>query len=451
MMRRIGFFFMLAFLGVSPRLSAQAPAPVAAPVPAAIPQTPAGIALRAWLDVFNSGDSARMDSYLRAHDTSRTVSDELRFRKQTGGLVVTGIARSEPRHIEFLVREPQTPLVGYGALDVTADDPTRIADRSVQALGNGITMDSLRLDAAGRTRVVSRAAVLLDSFYVFPDVAKRMGDSARARLARGAYDSYVVAPSFALRLNRDLGEIAHDKHLRVRFSGRPIPSPRPEGAAPPVRTPAEIARDRQQADEDNCGFRKAEVLDGNIGYLRFDYFAPPELCGPTASAAMNFLAGTRALVIDLRENGGGSPAMVRHVASYLFDSRTHINDLWTRSSDKTEEFWTRDSVEGRRFGGTKPVYVLTSGGTFSGGEEFTYDLKTQHRATIVGETTGGGAHPVRMRPIDEHFAIGVPFARAINPITKTNWEGTGVEPDIKVKAADALTAALKAIGERKGP
>ena len=104
--------------------------------------------------------------------------------------------------------------------------------------------------------------------------------------------------------------------------------------------------------------------------------------------------------------------MVALVSSYLFDGRTHLNDLWTRSTNATEEFWTRDSVAGRRYGGGKPVFVLTSARTFSGAEEFAYNLKTLKRATIVGETTGGGAHPVRGRRINEHFMIGVPFARA---------------------------------------
>ena len=162
---------------------------------------------------------------------------------------------------------------------------------------------------------------------------------------------------------------------------------------------------------------------------------------------MTFLAGTRAMIIDLRWNGGGQPKMVALVSSYLFDRRTHLNDLWTRRTNATEEFWTRDSVAGRKFGGTKPVFVLTSSRTFSGGEEFTNNLKTLKRATIVGETTGGGAHPVRGRRVDDHFMIGVPFARAINPITKTNWEGTGVEPDVKVPASEALATAIKLAGK----
>ena len=143
--------------------------------------------------------------------------------------------------------------------------------------------------------------------------------------------------------------------------------------------------------------------------------------------------------------------MVTYIASYLFSKRTHLNDLWERKSGGTEEFWTKDSLPGRKFGGEKPVYVLTASRTFSGAEEFSYDLKTQKRATIVGETTGGGAHPVSGHRIDEHFIIGVPMARAINPITHTNWEGVGVEPDVKVPAAEALTTAQKLIRQKTQP
>jgi len=139
--------------------------------------------------------------------------------------------------------------------------------------------------------------------------------------------------------------------------------------------------------------------------------------------------------------------MVALVSSYLFSKPTHLNDLWTRKTDTTEQYWTLPYVPGKRLEG-KPAFVLTSKGTFSGAEEFTYNLKILKRATIVGETTGGGAHPVSGHRIDDHFMIGVPFARAINPISKTNWEGTGVEPDVKVPASDALTTAQKLVHEK---
>jgi hypothetical protein len=430
---------------------AQAPAPVqpqARPTPlsaSAIPKTPAGEALRAWLDAFNSGDSATIASYVRSSGSDLSMDFLLGFRRRTGGFDLLSIERSEPRRIEFYIGERSGPTTAMGDLEVPLTGPHRVTGPRLQALGPNAPAVSTRIDAATRARVVDRAAALLDSFYVLPDVAKRMGDSVRARLARGAYDEYDSGMSFAARLDDDLGTIAHDKHLGLRYSPRAMPA-RPSTGAPPGPTADEIARQRRDLEEDNCAFQKVERLEGNVGYLKFDAFLDADICAPTIVAAMTFVSGTRALIIDLRQNGGGSPKTVALVASYLFDRRTHLNDLWTRSTDSTEQFWTRDTLSGRRFGGEKPVFVLTSSRTFSGGEEFTYDLKTLKRATIVGETTGGGAHPVRGRRIDDHFMIGVPFARAINPITHTNWEGVGVEPDVKVPAADALAEALKLVG-----
>jgi len=433
--------------------------PIRAQVPAttpsqtivtAIPKTPAGEALREWLDAFNSADTARIAAYFRRYEPQEASGGELGFREQTGGFDLLTIERSEPRHLEFTVRERNSPMTAYGLLDVSSDEPVRVKTRRLQAMGQNATAAALQIDAAARARAVAGAAALLDTFYVFPDVARRMGDSLRARLARKEYDKYANGVTFAMRLDDDLAELSHDKHLHVNYSARPLPPEhaRPAGAPPPAPSPEDQAREREFLDRINCGFVRAEQLPGNVGYLKFDMFADIDLCGATASAAMTFLAGTRALIIDLRENGGGSPGMVAFVSSYLFDRRTHLNDLWTRRTGKTEEFWTRDSVSGRRFGGEKPVYVLTSARTFSGAEEFTNNLKTLKRATIVGETTGGGAHPVAGHRIDEHFMIGVPFARAINPITHTNWEGVGVKPDVMVPASEALETAQKLLREK---
>jgi C-terminal processing protease CtpA/Prc len=162
---------------------------------------------------------------------------------------------------------------------------------------------------------------------------------------------------------------------------------------------------------------------------------------------MNFVAHTNALIFDLRENHGGDPAMVDFMVSYLFRQPTHINDLTNRHENETHQYWTLPWIPGPRLV-DQPVYVLTSSQTFSGGEEFTFDLKTQKRATIVGETTGGGAHPVQGQPAGDHFTVGVPFGRPINPVTKGDWEGTGIEPDVKVSATDALTTAEKLAADK---
>jgi len=172
---------------------------------------------------------------------------------------------------------------------------------------------------------------------------------------------------------------------------------------------------------------------------------PAEMIGDTAASAMSFLANNDAVIIDLRKNGGGSPDAVILLCSYFFDQSTHLNSIYTRTTDTTRQYWSHPVVPGKKLIG-KDVYVLTSSRTFSAAEEFTYNLQSQKRATIVGETTGGGAHPTRGFRVSDHFGVGVPFARSVNPVTKTNWEGTGVKPDVAVPADHALhTAHLLAL------
>jgi retinol-binding protein 3 len=410
------------------------------PAQTAIPNTPAGNALRAWLDAYNSGDSARAAAFLRTYEVDFPIRNSFHFRQMTGGWDVVSVEVSEPRHIEFFLRPRNDPrMSAYGMLDVVPGNPTKISGNAFP-LGHDVPTEALRIDRATRVAVVGRAAAMLDSFYFSPAIGKQLSDTLRARLARGAYDRYRNGPGLALRLNDDLAEIAHDKHLGVRYVPT-LPPKRPAGKAPPAPSRADL-------DESNCGFKKVEQLDGNVGYVRFDSFEEAALCGSTATAAMTLLAGTRALIIDLRDNGGGKPEMVALVASYLFDRRTHLGDLWDSWADSTHHYWTQDSVAGRRFGGDKPVYVLTSAHTFSAAEEFAYDLQALKRVTVVGETTAGGAHPASEGRLGDHFAISVPWGNSINPITGTNWEGVGVVPDVKVSADEALAAALRLLRDK---
>jgi len=295
----------------------------------------------------------------------------------------------------------------------------------------------LTIDAATRTQVVDTILKRLNESYVFPDIAKKMEASIRERVAKKEYDQITSAKQFATTLTNDLQAVSHDKHLRVRYSNEAIPErgPRQEPTA----------EEREQRKQDltwmNHGFSKVERLRGNIGYLEFLNFMDEELGADTVAAAMNFVNGTDALIIDMRNNGGGNPAMVALVCSYLFGPEpVHLNDLYWREGNRTDEFWTKKEIAGKRYL-NKDVYVLTSKRTFSGAEEFTYNLKNLKRATIIGETTGGGAHPGGGFRISEHFGMFIPTGRAISPITKTNWEGTGVTPDINVPAEQALLVA----------
>jgi hypothetical protein len=414
-----------------------------------IPETPAGRTFKAWLEAFNSGDRSLMDAYCRKYEPSKSVENEMRFRDMTGGFELLKVVKSERLQLEFLVKERRSETKAIGKLDVKDGDPAEVTNLSLSAIPPGTSVSDLdfKIDAATRTRVVDGAIAKLNEFYVFPEIAKKMEDVVRARQKRGEYDSVTDGDAFAKMLTEHFQGVSHDKHLRVDFSPARMPQMPETPSAPPP--PEAVAQYRQQMERMNCGFDKVEILSGNVGYLKFDMFADPEVCGPTAVAAMNFLANVDAIIVDLRENGGGDPKMIALVSSYLFSQPTHLNDLWERKSDTTQQYWTLPYVPGKRLD-AKPAYVLTSKQTFSGAEEFSYNLKNLKRATLVGETTGGGAHPVSGHRIDDHFMIGVPFARAINPISKTNWEGTGVEPDVKVSAAEALATAEKLATEKLG-
>jgi hypothetical protein len=308
---------------------------------------------------------------------------------------------------------------------------------SAVAVAQQMEQPDLTIDAATRTQVIEGVLKRLNDSYVFPETAKKMEQSIMERVRKQEYDQITSAKEFATKLTSDLQEVSHDKHLRVRYSNRAIPERGPR------REPTAQEREEQKRELAwmNHGFSKVERLPGNIGYLEFLNFMDEELGADTVAAAMNFVNGTDALIIDMRNNGGGNPAMVALVCSYLFGPEpVHLNDLYWREGNRTDEFWTKKDIAGKRYL-NKDVYVLTSKRTFSGAEEFTYNLKNLKRATIIGETTGGGAHPGGGFRINEHFGMFVPTGRAISPITKTNWEGTGVTPDVAVPADQALLTA----------
>jgi hypothetical protein len=297
---------------------------------------------------------------------------------------------------------------------------------------------TLPIDAKAATAVIDGALKHLDENYVFPEVAAKMAEAIRRRLADGEYANVKTGQELAGLLSRHLQDVSKDKHLRVTCSTEKLPPQPPQGGAP---TPEMRERSRLFARKVNGEYKKVERLAGNIGYLRVDAFMHSDDAAGPAAAAMGFLANTEALIIDVRYNGGGSPHGVALLCSYLFDEKpVHLNSLYWRRGNRTDDFWTLKELAGPRYVG-KDVYVLTSARTFSAAEEFTYNLQCQKRATIVGETTGGGAHPGGGFRINDHFRMFVPTGRAINPITKTNWEGTGVKPDVPASADRALEVA----------
>ncbi|HEX5753082.1 MAG TPA: S41 family peptidase [Archangium sp.] len=293
------------------------------------------------------------------------------------------------------------------------------------------------VDAAARAKIVNSVSAALNEHYVFPEVARKMEASLRQKLKAGAYDKLTRSAELAAAMTRDLREVSKDKHLHIHYA--PAMPPGMDPHAP--KDPAALERMRRELASVNFRFEKVERLAGNVGYLDLRGFIDAELAGETAISAMNFLAHSDAVIIDLRKNGGGEPSMIQLLTSYFFEKPTQLSGFYVRKGNTTQQFWTSAHVAGKRMTDV-PLYVLTSQRTFSAAEAFAYDLKSLGRATVVGETTGGGAHPVEPHFLaDVHLLAFIPFGRAVNPITGTNWEGTGVTPDIQVPADQALAAA----------
>jgi hypothetical protein len=301
------------------------------------------------------------------------------------------------------------------------------------------------LTAAVRRAIVLELAELAQDKYVYPEVGEKLATTIRAKLEQGGYDEIAGAGELARTLTEDLRALSNDRHWSVVYDPQRLPQNiDPETEQDQAQLAPWLARARRR----NFGFEKVERLPGNIGYIDLREFAPCEYAGETAVATMGFVTNCDALIFDLRQNHGGYPSMIQLITSYLFDPEPrHINTFYYRPSDDYQQFWTFPHVPGRRLPEV-PVYVLTSRATGSGAEEFAYNLKHMGRATLVGETTGGAAHPVTRKVIQEQYQVGLPYGRPINPITNEDWEGTGVEPHVTVPQEDALkTAHLHALAQ----
>lgn len=281
--------------------------------------------------------------------------------------------------------------------------------------------------------IINAVTGVLEERYVLPDVGQRMADHLRAKMDRGEYDEITNLDSFANQLTMDLRDISEDGHIVVyEFE--------------PDSSSATLADELSKQDiakhaRENFGFVKAERLAGNVGYLKFDYFDYPEIAGPTATAAMNFVANCDAVIIDLRDNRGGKKDMVQFLASYFFREPIHFLTVFDRNNGVLAETTSLASVPGQRMFVT-PLYILTSRLTASAGEAFTYNFKSFDRAVIVGETTKGIANWVEPVDFPEHsLRLHLPYARPESVVTHTNWERVGVKPNIEVPSDEALAVA----------
>lgn len=288
--------------------------------------------------------------------------------------------------------------------------------------------------------IVEAALDRITAGYVFPEKAAAVEAAIRPLVAAGAYEG-LGGPELCDTVTRHLQEACPDKHLRLLWTDEPQslePGDDDGGAAAFL----ELLR------EENQGIRRVERLDGNVGLIELGRIATAGEGAAAIGAAMQLVAQSTALVLDLRTCLGGAPDGAALWNSFFFPDgdQVHLHDIYDRATDSTRQYWTSAHLPGPRYTDhrRRPVYVLTSQVTFSGGEDVAYTLQTHGRAVVVGTTTRGGAHPTARHPVAEHVLVTVPAARSISSVTGTNWEGVGVVPDIRVPADQALDEALKA-------
>ena len=416
------WIFVALVLLSSRVLLAQAPSP---------DDGPAALQFASWLAIFNKGDRAALQTYHResfpytaAPPELGNIERELSLRLETAGFDVRKRESVSATRFSALLSDRATHQFARATMRVEAAAPHRVVELALAPIAtpSEYQVPEGPLDAKRRGALIDAAARAIEANYVFPDLGRRMAAALRERGARGDYDQISDCTAFAARLTDDLRALCHDKHLRVTYKDGRLPLP-DRGA--------------------QLGFGDIEQLHGNIARIAINSFPPLPRVRDAITAFMSDVADADVLIIDLRANHGGDPSTVVQVASYLFDDKpVHLSDVVERDGT-TRSFWTEPTVAGKRFGGKKPVYVLTSAETFSGGEALAYDLQSLRRATLIGETTGGGANLTGAHTLDDWFMIGVPWARPINPVTKTNWEGVGVRPDVATKATAALDEALR--------
>jgi tetratricopeptide (TPR) repeat protein len=305
---------------------------------------------------------------------------------------------------------------------------------------NTVAQDTKRvLSTKEKNAVVAAIKTHLEESYIDLDLSKKMITELDKNLKSNKYNKITSPDEFSKTITEDLQSISKDLHLKVRFE--------PERIAQEKRVVSEemqLEMEKKMAmqmAEINYGFAEAKILDGNIGYLNLNQFADIKYAEETATATMNFLSNTNAIIIDLRSNGGGVPSMMQLLASYFFDETpVLLSDFYERKTNTKTQLYSFESVNGKRCI-NKPLYILTSKHTFSAAEAFAYTLKHLDKATVVGEITKGGANRTKRVNLNDEFTLSVPYIQSIHPVTKTNWEGKGVQPNIKTNEKDAFVYA----------
>lgn len=408
---------------------------------AALPDTPAGRCATDYFRAFNSGGEDAMrsfilkyrsPSYIQANPLEKQMEFFRAIRRMSGDLIpqdhnalsdyeVVVTARTARRQGAFATARFKVENVDPHRLVVFTIDFGNAEMAPVDAALIGSTLDSL--------------AGILERFYVLAQMGREMAEMIRRYKSSGRYVGITEGSSLAIKITDDLLAISKDLHLSVHYGQIPKDGSPPRG---------------EPGAETNYGFPEIKAVDENIGYIRIDEFSHSDRAKEAAIKAMAAVANCRALIFDLRQNPGGGPELGLLISSYLFDEATLLGSYYSRLEDGIKDIHSLENPLGKRFGQKKPVFILTSSITGSSAEMFAYCLQDLKRAVIVGERTMGTAYGARYMAVNDRFWMKIPIVRPISPVSKTDWEGTGVTPDIQVPEDQALDVALKEAVKKTG-
>ncbi len=402
-----------------------------------IPETPCGLCASAYFKAFNSGNSQQMEifineyrskSYIKSH-TMQKLIESYKFMYMVAG-TLTPVRFIQISNYEIIVfaktRKQGQPAKTRFEVDIS--EPHHLLVYTITPTTTEEALQITSIDPQIIKSTIDSLAAILRENYVYPEKGKMMADSLIYYQSTGRYSEIDDGAVLSLRLTEDLWPICYDKHLTITYGKLSE-----EDSLPSAES--DIA--------ENYGFESIEVLKDNIGYIRLDEFQNSTEAKEVAAIAFEKVNDCDALIFDLRYNVGGSPELVNFIYSYLFNQPTYMGSRYNRISNDTTDFWTQTDIPGDPIDADLPLYILTSSNTFSAGEEFAYFLKDLKRAVVIGEITGGGAHPVIHISVNGYFGIRIPYARMISPVSRTDWEGTGVVPNKQVAMDEALEAARK--------
>jgi hypothetical protein len=294
----------------------------------------------------------------------------------------------------------------------------------------------------GTAVVVAEVARQIEARYVLVDEGPRIAERLLEKAATGAYDGSRTPEGLAEALTSDLRAFSHDLHFAVEHDPERAARLLAAGAGTSPQLPdlGHTAEELERMRLSNYGFRRVEMLSGNVALIELAEFDDLAVAQPTAAAAIAFASHADAVIFDIRGNPGGWGNTVGFLVSYFLPADLELTSMFDRETGETTVSRTLATVPGERRLAV-PLFVLTGPSTGSAAEAFAFTLQLAGRATIVGQRTVGAAQGGGWVPVGDGFVVFIPSFRSFDPKTGRSWEGSGVLPDAETDVDRALETA----------